>query len=298
MKAPFLVLLLSTTILLPFTRILATPLPLSKRTISQTTFDSLLRASKLSRAAYESYTSCPRPANTIALSEISDLRSDINGYISIDSARSEIVVAFRGTSGLRDVIIDLKNTLVPWTSPGSNTCTGGCRVHSGFQEQWNSVASSVITRLRGLLSQNPGYKITVTGHSLGGALATLAGITLEKTFPGSVTVYSLASPRVGNPAFVSFVEAAFPDGRIYRVTNEDDNVPQDLTPAEGYRHHKTEYWIRENPVTVDSVVVCQGGEDLTCNRAVAEENAGVGGINSAHFVYMGLNYREDEAECT
>jgi predicted lipase len=172
------------------------------------------------------------------------------------------------------VIIDLRNTLVPYTSPGSSGCAG-CMVHQGFQQQWTSVASDVVSQVQSALQVNPEYTIVITGHSLGGALATMAAPTLEAAFPGKVTAYSLASPRVGNPAFAAFVEAAVPQGKLFRLTHTDDTVPQDLTPAEGFAHHGVEYWQSADPAAKENMVMCDGGEDQACNAGHAEPNAGM-----------------------
>lgn len=131
-----------------------------------------------------------------------------------------------------------------------------------------------MSQLRTALGRNPDYTITITGHSLGGALTTMSAPTIAKAFPGKVTAYSLASPRVGNPAFIAFVEALVPKEKLFRLTHTDDNVPQDLTPAEGYRHMATEYWMSTDPVTAENIVQCDGGEDPTCNVAHATANAG------------------------
>ena len=50
------------------------------------------------------------------------------------------------------------------------------------------------------------------GHSLGGALATLAAYDVVKRFPwGSAQVYTVGAPRVGNRAFRREYNARVPD---------------------------------------------------------------------------------------
>lgn len=120
----------------------------------------------------------------------------------------------------------------------------------------------------------------MTGHSLGGALSTIAGVSIERAFPGGkVRGIGFASPRVGNPAFAQFVNNAFGD-RYKRVTHTADNVPQDLTPAEGYQAVATEYWISRDPASPANIIKCNGGEDPNCNNSVGQPNAGIGGINA------------------
>lgn len=63
----------------------------------------------------------------------------------------------------------------------------------------------ILEDVKALLRQNPGYHLYCTGHSLGGALSTLCGFYAaaddEIVKSGSVTVFSFASPLVGNMKF-------------------------------------------------------------------------------------------------
>jgi predicted lipase len=146
-----------------------------------------------------------------------------------------------GTSSLSDILVDLDNTLVRYTSTGSTECSGGM-VHRGFQNQWNAVVADVIEKVGEQVKARPDYTLLCTGHSLCGGLTPFCAVSLEKTFPGKVTAISLASPRTGNPAWISFVEATIPAAKLFRLTNQNDTVPNDLREAEGFKYHATEYW--------------------------------------------------------
>lgn len=57
------------------------------------------------------------------------------------------------------------------------------------------------------LQQHPTYKLVITGHSLGGAMARLTYffIDINSQFPGSTTeLYTYGEPRVGNIAFADY----------------------------------------------------------------------------------------------
>lgn len=55
----------------------------------------------------------------------------------------------------------------------SSVCSG-CKVHEGFWNTWETVASDVISQIESALSSYPDYTLVTTGHSLGGALAAIA----------------------------------------------------------------------------------------------------------------------------
>ncbi|GFP90527.1 phospholipase a(1) dad1 chloroplastic [Phtheirospermum japonicum] len=65
---------------------------------------------------------------------------------------------------------------------------------------------------------------TITGHSLGAALATLAAYDIKKNFKKSpmVTVISFAGPRVGNRSFRCSLEKQ--GTKILRIVNSDDVI--------------------------------------------------------------------------
>jgi hypothetical protein len=64
--------------------------------------------------------------------------------------------------------------------------------------------------------------IYVTGHSLGGALATLAALDIKATFGKLSEFYSYGEPRVGNAAFATYFASQMP---VHRVIHYADIVP-------------------------------------------------------------------------
>nr|KJB28235.1 hypothetical protein B456_005G036200 [Gossypium raimondii] len=142
--------------------------------------------------------------------------TDTQAAIWRDSARRRLVVAFRGTEQARwkDLRTDLM--LVP---AGLNPeRIGGdfkqeVQVHSGFLSAYDSVRIRIISLIKAsigyideLLEPQHRWQVYVTGHSLGGALATLLALELSssklaKCGAISVTMYNFGSPRVGNRRF-------------------------------------------------------------------------------------------------
>ncbi len=136
--------------------------------------------------------------------------------------RSEpwVVIAFRGTEfqDVRDLWTDADFPTVPFASGPK-----WGRVHGGFDRAYRTVKPLLDERLAGL---RPGTKIWVTGHSLGGALASLfAADLLERMdrgerirFDGLVT---FGSPRVGDTRFFTHAEEIAVDRKValHRVQN-------------------------------------------------------------------------------
>lgn len=98
---------------------------------------------------------------------------DLEGYVAVDTVREEIVVAFRGTSGLRNWIADFDFILVSYSG-----CSD-CYVHDGFYESWKEVQDYVLEYVEEAYTSYPDYTLVVTGHSLGAAVGTLAAAQLR-----------------------------------------------------------------------------------------------------------------------
>jgi hypothetical protein len=93
-----------------------------------------------------------------------------------------------------------------------------------------SIQNAVIHNVRAL--EKIGVKRwLVTGHSLGGALATLTSYHLAKLGHTIYGVYTIACPRVGNPAFARDYNDTVP--YHYRSANLDDLVTQLPLPNHG-----------------------------------------------------------------
>ena len=77
-----------------------------------------------------------------------------------------------------------------------------------------------------LLQKNPGYKLFVTGHSLGAALASIFAfeVATDANIPSPVMCVSIASPYVGGDNFRTAFQQLEKDGKLryLRVANQRD----------------------------------------------------------------------------
>jgi len=117
--------------------------------------------------------------------------------------------------------------------------------------------------------------VTVCGHSLGGALATL--LTLDvglNTSCRTPTGYTYASPRTGDHIFAGSYNAAIPAS--YRIANRCDLVPKVPTPLPlPYEHVNTQYELNPPPNSVNPTIACE--HHLTTYLWLMAQQAGVGG---------------------
>lgn len=146
-----------------------------------------------------------------------------------------LIVVFRGTRlasrslfDVAEVVVIDQDDLKTDSQFVSNACRAGGRVHSGFLAAYASVSDrldEVLARQR-----TPPPHVWLTGHSLGGALATLAAAHLPA---GQVQgLYTFGSPRVGDAAFASVL----PRPSHYRFVHRNDWVPRVPPEWLGYLH--------------------------------------------------------------
>ncbi|KAJ7240164.1 alpha/beta-hydrolase [Mycena haematopus] len=263
---------------------------LTSRTISSSLYDDLVLYTQYSSAAYQLI--CPSPLGTTLVESFS--AENTQGFISRDDDREEIVVSFRGSFSLADVATDVDLFLVPFTSPG---IAQSFNVHAGFLDAYNDVADIVLSAVKAQVKRFPSYSVVVTGHSLGGALAALGGVSVKIALPKvALKLYTFGQPRTGDAKWAAFAESTIGAGNIFRGVHTYDGVPTIIPRFLGYEHHSTEYWQFEDPglFTSDPTTVqqCSGEEDPSCSDSIPST-----GINAAHIFYFGQVMAVDPLLC-
>ena len=162
-------------------------------------------------------------------------------YAIAASGPGFVVIAFRGTKNLDDWMTDLQATPVsfPWIFT-SGPDVGD--IHAGFGhalvDAWNQIKQAV-----GNLIPTPDVApdmpqqptLWLTGHSLGGALAVLAGTAFSMWSGAPIRsvsgIYTFGQPRVGLFRFCGNYDHLL-GGKTFRFVNDQDLVPR--VPFRGF----------------------------------------------------------------
>ena len=139
-----------------------------------------------------------------------------------------IYVAFRGSSSLENWIADFEIKKIPYTSYPDCNAT----IHDGFYKSALHVKDEVYFSLDWLKIKYPSYRIIVTGHSYGAAVAQILAMELIKD-GFSLEVYNYGQPRLGNVNYASCVNQ-YLAGKYWRITHNKDIVPH-IPPIIGFQ---------------------------------------------------------------
>ncbi|TDL16356.1 alpha/beta-hydrolase [Rickenella mellea] len=256
--------------------------PVEKRSVPQTLLDEFTRYAKYASSAYQPL--CPHPLGNTLVNQINQQSTNTQLFIARDDTRREIVVSFRGSLQPADFLLtDLDIILIPFQTAGVTADTTGALAHQGWLNAYNSVASQILSTVTDQLASHPSYTLVSTGHSLGGALASIGAVSLKQNFPSSfVRMFTYGQPRTGNQGYADLVEQIVGVPNLYRSTLSFNGVPTLYPRFLGYHHHAGEFWNFVDGPTAAHIKVCSGQEDPTCSDSIP-----TGGINLQHLFYFG-----------
>ncbi|KAL0586249.1 hypothetical protein ABG067_004098 [Albugo candida] len=161
---------------------------------------------------------------------VSDSQNTFQGTVGYSSDRDAIVISFRGSSNIKNWIANIK-----FRKKRAYNEYPEALVHRGFYELYQKVAAQVLASIRKIRHEHATAVILLTGHSLGGAIASICAFEL-KLLHGldAHAVYTFGQPRLGNLAFAKLVQYYVPN--LFRVIHADDLVPR-LPPSYLHYHH-------------------------------------------------------------
>ncbi|CAO3615511.1 unnamed protein product [Cunninghamella echinulata] len=232
---------------------------------------------------------CPHCKSAVSDAKIEktffSILADTHGYIITSASKKTIFLAFRGntttttttnnnnnnnnnnndrTNSFRSFFVDLDLIL------GDYPPVKGTKVHPGFYKSYVEVQKTVIETMGSLLQKYPDYKVSVVGHSLGGAQAELATLDLFQRFqqltPANLRLDTVGQPRVGDPKYAAYFLST-KIGKI-RTVHKSDLVPHVPPMANGYLHTGTEYWIKDDDSRLTQICEATYESAFCSNTAV------------------------------
>ena len=149
----------------------------------------------------------PKPVLTKPLPD-----KELFGFVARNTITGTLFVTFRGTQSPGDWISNISIPPIPFKPNWG-------KVEEGFSAlYWQMFAD-----IDAAIAKCPGAPIVVTGHSLGGALSTIAAADLAYN-KQKVQLYNFASPRTGDFDFASALNADSHALCRWRVVNTEDIV--------------------------------------------------------------------------
>eukprot|EP00210_Caulerpa_lentillifera_P003466 g3308.t1 len=206
-------------------------------------------------------------------------------WIHANNEAKAMVVAFRGTEANRfkDVINDFRfiPSKIRWKTGedcvlklSSDAQVPTIRVHHGFKNCYNSIWSTVLELVYDITEWSKDWTICVTGHSLGGAIATLCAFEFANRLnevgrTPRIIMMNFGAPRLGNGDFIHAYSQTVKES--YRVVNKMDII------------HRIPFFLKHVNTEVDfdeNGKVKLGNHHLTelqrCDSVLREE-----GVNSS-----------------
>ena len=192
-------------------------------------------------------------------------------YTAVSFERKAILLAFRGT----DEVLQLIDQIVAVLAiPKTEFKTGG-KVQKYFYNAFDKLYPCVTDSVDDLVKKYPDFDVQITGHSLGGAIASLSSVALvfdKKVQKKKMSVYTFGLPRVGDKDYAANHDRLV--NNSWRVVHYKDpvshlplcNVLTGCDVTNGPYHHRTEVFYPSPYMTrYSSYAICTGNEDSRCS---------------------------------
>ena len=158
--------------------------------------------------------------------------SEVNVIIEIDLEAQCQWVAVRGSSNLRNWLLNLRYTQRQCDETDTHMPCGGVDIHRGFRAAATEVFETILQYL------HPNLPIRLTGHSLGGAIAAILMLFLKEINYEVEKCITFGQPKITD-SNGAIANSHMP---LIRVVHDDDIVPHlpPTTPLTllqgGYEH--------------------------------------------------------------
>ncbi|KFM67606.1 Sn1-specific diacylglycerol lipase beta, partial [Stegodyphus mimosarum] len=129
-------------------------------------------------------------------------------FITYDHETSAIIISVRGTMSMDDLLTDVAAAFANMDDPG---CPPGALCHGGMLNAAREIKRKLEeTNIIDIaLKEKPGYKVVVTGHSLGASVASILTLLLKNSYPNIQCFAFAPAPTVNKIALPSTFDNVF-----------------------------------------------------------------------------------------
>uniref|UniRef100_A0A914WVV5 Fungal lipase-like domain-containing protein n=1 Tax=Plectus sambesii TaxID=2011161 RepID=A0A914WVV5_9BILA len=197
-----------------------------------------------------------------------------SGFTAVSNAADRAIIAsFRGSSGTWQLVMEGVDSIFKAKKPfvvGGNVDE---YFFTAFYAIWNAGMRDDLLTLK---AANPDYELWVTGHSLGGSMASLCAslaIKLNMWPANKVKLVTFGQPRTGDIQYAEAHDNIMLYG--YRVVHAEDLVPH-IPPKvindwfDSPYHHRFEIWYDNNMLPGTSYQSCTRADDDTCSNTKSD----------------------------
>ncbi|CAE6451903.1 unnamed protein product [Rhizoctonia solani] len=208
-------------------------------------------------------------------------------FVGYYPALNSVVISNQGTDASKfvPILIDADFRLDQLDTKFFPGVSSSVKTHNGFQEAQKRGASAKLAAVKKAISERGTSLVTLTGHSLGGAISLIDALYLSINLPSAkLKVVTHGMPRVGNSEFAALVDSKIAD--ISRIVNERDIVP--IVPGRGlgFQHVSGEKHI----VSPGNWVACSGRDNTDAKCTIGTvPNVLVGDLNDHGGPYEGIS---------
>lgn len=169
--------------------------------------------------------------------------STCNGQAFLSLYDNEGLLVFKGGDSIQESMHNFNVERVKMEVGGLMTSEEPL-VHFGFIRQYRCLEDEIISELQHYINDHNIKTLNIAGHSVGGALASVAAIQLHHEFPTlDISCYTFGSPRPGNKQFSHLFKKSVKNS--YRFVNASDVVTT-IPSSRWFCHVDSGEWFYEN----------------------------------------------------
>jgi len=177
----------------------------------------------------------PYAADLRYIAQVEDPVTQTGATVYSIKSTGQLCIACRGSASIRNFQTNLNIGPVPLTLTEGGTPHPTAKVHTGFQ----SAAAALWTLLEPKLptATDASEPVLVTGHSLGGGIATLLALHLHAA-GRDAALLTVAGPRLGDAAFAQLFRERCTIPAVHLVHDDDEVLASnvELWDRLGFEH--------------------------------------------------------------